>query len=144
MRAAARAKGLRLEVVEASSASEIDSAFASVVQRRATALIVQVDPFLEGRHEQLAKLAARHAVPAIAAYAEFVSAGGLISYGTSRADAYRLEGSYVGRVLKGERPAQLPVQQSVAVQLVINVNAAKALGLTVPPSLVIRADQIIQ
>jgi putative ABC transport system substrate-binding protein len=144
MRAAAQAKGLRLEVVEATNASEIDSAFASLVQRRASALIVQVDPFLEGRHDQLAKLAARHAVPAIAAYPEFVAAGGLISYGTSRADAYRLEGSYVARVLKGESPAQLPVQQSVTVELAINLGAAKGLGLTVPSSLLVRADQIIR
>jgi putative tryptophan/tyrosine transport system substrate-binding protein len=144
MREAAQAKGLRLQILEARNKTEIDTAFASLVQRRAGALIVQVDPFLEGRHEQLAGLAARHAVPAMGAYSEFAAAGGLISYGTSRADAYRLVGSYAGRILKGDRPADLPVQQSVKVELVINLKTAKALGVTIPPSLAARADQIIQ
>ncbi len=144
MREAAQAKGLRIEILEAGNKTEIDTAFTSLVQRRAGALIVQVDPFLEGRHEQLAGLAARHAVPAMAAYPEFTAAGGLISYGTSRADAYRLEGNYAGRILKGERPADLPVQRSVKVELVINLKTARALGVTVPSSLLLRADQIIQ
>lgn len=144
MREAAQAKGLRLEILEARNAAEIDAAFTTLVQRRASALIVQVDPFLEGRHEQLAGLAARHAVPAMAAYPEFPTAGGLMSYGTRRADAYRLEGNYAGRVLKGERPAELPVQQSMTVESVINLKAAKALGVTVPSSLLLRATQIIQ
>jgi putative ABC transport system substrate-binding protein len=144
MRDAAQAKGLRLQIVEARNTTEIDAAFTSLVQRRAGALIVQVDPFLEGRHEQLARLATRHAVPAMAAYPEFPAAGGLVSYGTSRADAYRIEGNYAGRLLKGERPAELPVQQSMRVELVINLKTAKALGVTVPPSLLLRANQIIQ
>ena len=144
MREAAQAKGVQLQIVEARNKTEIDTAFASLIQRRAGALIVQVDPFLDGRHEQLAGLAARHAVPAMAAYPEFATAGGLISYGNSRADAYRLEGNYAGRLLKGERPAELPVQQSVKAELVINLKTAKALGVTVPPSLLVRADQIIQ
>jgi putative ABC transport system substrate-binding protein len=144
MREAAQAKALGLQIVEASTATEIDTAFTSLLQRRARALVVQVDPFLEGRHEQLARLAARHGLPAMAAYPEFAAAGGLISYGTSRADAYRLEGNYAGRVLKGERPADLPVQQSVKTELVINLKTAKALGVTVRSSLLLRADQIIE
>ena len=144
MREAAQAKGLGLQIVEARNTTEIDTAFTSLLQRRARALVVQVDPFLEGRHEQLARLAARHGVPAIGAYPEFAAAGGLASYGTSRADAYRLEGNYVGRILKGERPADLPVQQSVKTELVINLKTAKALGITVPSALLLRADQIIQ
>ena len=144
MREAAQAKGLRLQIVEARNAAEIDSAFTSLVQRRAGALVVQVDPFLEARHEQLARLAVRHAVPAMAAYPEFAAAGGLISYGTSRADAYHLAGTYAGRLLKGERAAELPVQQSVKVELAINLKTAKALGVTVPPSLLVRATEIIQ
>jgi ABC-type uncharacterized transport system substrate-binding protein len=144
MREAAKAKGLRLQILEARNATEIDAAFTTLVHRRASPLVVQVDPFLEGRHEQLAGLAARHAVPAMAAYPEFAAAGGLMSYGTSRADAYRLEGNYAGRLLKGEPPAEVPVQQSVRVELVINVKAAKALGVTIPSSLLLRATQIIQ
>jgi putative ABC transport system substrate-binding protein len=144
MREAAQAKGLRLQILEARNKTEIGTAFARLIQRRAGALVVQVDPFLEGRHEQLAGLAARHAVPAMGAYPEFAEAGGLISYGTSRADAYRLAGNYTGRILKGERPADLPVQQSVKVELVINLKTAKALGVTVPSSLLARADRIIQ
>ena len=144
MREAAQAKGVQLQIVEARNTTEIDAAFKSLIQRRVGALIVQVDPFLDGRREQLAALAARHAVPAMAAYPEFAAAGGLISYGNSRADAYRLEGNYAGRLLKGQRPAELPVQQSVRTELVINLKTAKALGVTVPPSLLVRADQTIQ
>jgi len=141
---AAQTKGVHLQIVEARNTSEIDTAFASLIQRQASALIVQLDPFLDGSRKQVVALAARHAVPAIAAHREFAAGGGLISYGASLADAYRLEGNYVGRLLKGERPAELPVQQSVKVELVINLKTAKALGLTVPPSLLVRADQIIE
>ena len=144
MREAAQAKGVQLQIVEARNTTEIDTAFKSLIQRRIGALVVQVDPFLDGRREELAALATRHAVAAMAAYPEFAAAGGLISYGTSRADAYRLEGNYAGRLLKGERPAELPVQQSVKAELVINLKTAKALGLTIPPSILARADQIIQ
>jgi putative ABC transport system substrate-binding protein len=144
MREAAQTKGLKLQIVEARNTTEIDTAFTSLLQRRTRALVVQVDPFLEGRHEQLAGLALRHRLPAMAAYPEFAAAGGLISYGTSRADAYRLEGSYAGRVLKGERPADLPVQQSVKTELVINLKAAKAFGIAVPSTLLLRADQVIE
>ncbi len=144
MREAAQTKGLRLQILEARNPTEIDTAFTSLAQRRASALIVQVDPFLEGRHEQLAGLARRHAVPAMGAYPEFAVSGGLISYGTSRADAYRLEGNYAGRLLKGERPTELPVQQSVKVELVVNLKTATALGVTVPSSVLVRATEIIQ
>jgi ABC-type uncharacterized transport system substrate-binding protein len=144
MRAAAQSKGVQLQIVEAGSKPEIDTAFASLSRRRVGALIVQVDPFLDGQREQLARLAARHAVPVMAAYPEFANVGGLVSYGNSRANAYRLEGNYAGRILKGERPAELPVQQSAKTELVINLKAAKALGVTVPPSLLLRADQILQ
>jgi putative ABC transport system substrate-binding protein len=144
MREAAQAKGVQLRIVEARNKTEIDTAFASLSQRRAGALIVQVDPFLDGQREQLAGLAARHAVPAMTAYPEFATVGGLISYGNSLSDSYRLEGNYAGRILKGERPADLPVQQSVKTELVINLKAAKALGLTIPQSLLLRADQVIE
>ena len=144
LREAAQTKRVQLQILEARNKSEIDTAFASLTQRRARALIVQLDPFFDGSRKQLAALAARHAVPAIAAHSEFAAAGGLISYGASLADAYRLEGNYVGRLLKGVRPAELPVQQSVKVELVVNLKTAKALGLTVPPLLLLRADQIIE
>jgi putative ABC transport system substrate-binding protein len=144
MREAAEAKGLRLQILEARNPTEIEAAFTRLAQRRAGALIIQVDPFLEGRHEQLARLAQRHAVPAMGAYPEFAVAGGLISYGTNRADAYRLEGNYAGRLLRGERPAELPVQQSTRVELVVNLKTAKALGVTVPSSLLLRATEVIQ
>jgi putative tryptophan/tyrosine transport system substrate-binding protein len=144
VREAAKVKGIPLQIVEARNREEIDTIFASLPQRHATALIVQVDPFFDARRDQIATLAARHVVPAIGAYPEFAVAGGLISYGTSRADAYRLEGHYVGRILKGERPAEMPVQQSVRVEMVINAKTAKALGLTIPPALRLRADQVIE
>lgn len=144
MREAAQAKGVQLQIAEARNTTEIDAAFRSLVERRVSALIVQVDPFFDGRREQLAALAARHRMPAMSAYPEFPGAGGLISYGNSRADAYRLEGNYAGRILKGERPATLPVQQSAKTQLVINLKTSKALGVTVPSSLLLRADEIVQ
>ena len=144
VREAAQAKGVQLQIVKARNKGEIETAFASLARLHASALIVQVDPFFDARRDQLVALAAHHAVPAVGAYAEFAAAGGLISYGTSRADAYRLEGNYAGRLLKGERPVDLPVQQSVKVELVINLKTAKALRLTVPPSLLLRADQVIQ
>jgi putative ABC transport system substrate-binding protein len=144
MQTAAQAKGVQLQIVEARNKAEIDTAFARVRRGRVGALIAQVDPFLDGQREQLADVAARHAVPAMAAYPEFAAAGGLISYGNSLADAYRLEGNYAGRILKGERPADLPVQQSVKTTLVINLKTARALGLRVPPALLLRADEVLQ
>jgi putative ABC transport system substrate-binding protein len=141
---AARTKGLQLHVLKASSESEIDTAFASLVQLHAGALVVGADPFLSGRREQLVALASRRAVPSIYAWREFAASGGLISYGPSLTSAFRLVGHYVGKVLKGAKPADLPVQQPTTLELVINLKTAKALGLTIPPSLLQRADQVIE
>ncbi len=141
---AARTKGLQLHVLKASSESEIDTAFASLVQRHAGALVVGADPFLSSRREQLVALASRRAVPSIYAWPEFAASGGLISYGPSLTSAFRLVGHYAAKVLKGAKPADLPVQQSTKFDLVINLKTAKALGLTIPPSLLARADQVIE
>ena len=105
---------------------------------------MQVDPFLDGRRERITALAARHRVPAAGSHPEFAASGGLISYGNSLADAYRLQGNYVSRLLKGEKPADLPVQQSVKVELVVNLKTAAVLGLTVPPWILARADEVIE
>src|SRR5262249_60930589 len=128
----------------ASSESEIDSAFASLAQLHAGALVVAGDPFLSSRREQLVTLASRRAVPSSYAWREFAALGGLISYGPSLISAYRLVGAYAGKVLKGAKPAELPVQQPTTYELVINLKTAKALGLTIPQSILIRADEIIQ
>jgi ABC-type uncharacterized transport system substrate-binding protein len=144
MQEAARAKGVQLQIVEAANDREIDAAFAALSQRGTGALVVQVDPFLDGRRERITALAARHRVPAVGSHPEFAASGGLASYGNSLADAYRLEGNYVSRLLKGEQPADLPVQQSVKVELVVNLKIAKALGLTVPPWILARADEVIE
>jgi putative ABC transport system substrate-binding protein len=141
---AARAKGLQLHVLKASSESEIDTAFASLVQRHAGALVVGADPFLSGRREQLVALASRHAVPSIYAWREFAASGGLISYGASLTAAHRLMGAYTGKILKGAKPADLPVQQLTIFELVVNLKTAKALGLTIPQSVLARADEVIQ
>ena len=144
MREAARGKGVRLEMVEATDDSGIDGAFAAALEQHARALIVQVDPFLDGRREKIAALAARYGLPAIGSHPEFATSGGLLSYGNSLPEVYRLEGQYVGRILKGMKPADMPVQQSVKVEMVINLKTAKALGLTMPPSLIARADEVIE
>jgi putative ABC transport system substrate-binding protein len=141
---AARTKGLQLHVLKAGSESEINSAFASLVQLHVDALIVAADPFLSSRREQLVALASRHAVPSSYAWREFAASGGLISYGPSLTSAFRLVGTYAGKVLKGAKPADLPVQQPTTFELVINLKTAKELGITVPQSMLIRANEIIE
>jgi putative ABC transport system substrate-binding protein len=139
---AARTKGLQLHVLKASSESEIDTAFASLVQLQAGALLVAADPFLTSRREQLVALASRHAVPSIYAWREFAASGGLISYGASLTSAFRLLGPYAGKILKGAKPADMPVQQPTKFELVINLKTAQALSLTIPPSLLASAEVI--
>src|SRR5467141_961954 len=141
---AARTKGLQLHVLKASSESEIDAAFASLVQLHAGALVVGADPFLSTRRERLVALASRHAVPTIYAWREFAASGGLISYGSSLTAAFRLVGAYAGKILKGTKPSDLPVEQPTKYELVINLKTAKALGRTVPPSILARADEVIE
>ncbi len=141
---AARTLGLQLQVVRASTANEIDNAFRIVIERGVAALIVLADPFFGNRSAQLVELAARHRIPTAYYRREFAEAGGLMSYGTSANEAYRQVGNYVGRVLKGAKPADLPVIQVVKFEFVINLKAAKALDLDVPPGLSARADEIIE
>ncbi len=141
---AARVIDRQLRILEASADSEIDSAFATIAQARTGGLVVAADPFFNSRREKLAALAARHAVPAIYEWREFAQPGGLISYGPSLSGTYRQVGVYVGRVLAGAKPADLPIQRPTRFELVINLTTAKALGLTIPQSILARADEVIE
>jgi putative ABC transport system substrate-binding protein len=141
---AARTKGVQLHILRVGGESEIDAAFAAVAKLHAGALLVAGDPLFDSRRRQLVALASRHAVPTIYSEREFAADGGLISYGTSRTAVYRQTGIYAGKILKGAKPADLPVQQPTTFELVVNLNTAKALGLTVPPSILARADEVIE
>jgi len=141
---AARAKGVRLHILKAATESEIDAAFASLAHPHTGALLVGPDAFFESRGEQLVALGLRHKVPAIYEARGFVQAGGLISYGPSLAGRWRQVGTYLGKVLNGAKPADLPVQQPTRFELVVNLNTAAALGLTVPPSILARVDEVIE
>jgi len=144
VQAAASATGQEFELLQAGTAQEIDQAFATLVRNKAGALLVVPDSLFTGRRMQIAVLAARHAVPAIYPQHEFVDVGGLMSYGVSILDVYRQLGLYTGRIIKGEKPANIPVQQPTKFDLVINLITAKALGLEVPPTLLARADEVIE
>lgn len=144
LQAAARSRGLQLHVLRASTEQEFDTVFASVSQLRAGGLVISSDSFFFSRSDQLAALAVRHAVPTIFGFREFVAAGGLMSYGGSLTESFRWVGVYAGRILKGEKLASLPVQQSTRIELFINLKTAQALGLEVPPTLLTRADDVIE
>jgi putative tryptophan/tyrosine transport system substrate-binding protein len=140
----AHSLGLVLQVVRASTPSEIDRAFDTLADLRPDALLVSADLFLLSRHKQIVAHPALHALPAMCPWREFVAAGSLMSYGPSLSDAYRRQAIYVGKILKGARPADLPVEQSTTFELLINLRTAKALGLAIPPTLLVRADEVIE
>jgi putative ABC transport system substrate-binding protein len=144
LREAARILGLQLHVLHASTERDFDTVFATLAQLRADGLVIGPDPLFVSRTESLAALALRHAVPTIFQYREFTQAGGLMSYGSSITDGYRLAGVYTGRILKGENPASLPVQQATKIELIVNMKTAKALGLTFPTTILVRADEVIE
>jgi putative ABC transport system substrate-binding protein len=144
LQAAARTLGLQLHILNASTERDFDVAFAKLIQLRAGGLVIGPDPFFASASEQLAALTIRHAVPAIFEFREFAAAGGLLSYGGSLTDSYRTAGNYTGRILKGDKPADLPVQQLTKVEMYINLKTAKALGLNVPNTLIGRADEVIE
>ena len=144
MKAAASILGLQLYILQASTAPEFNRVLAIVDQLRADALVIMPDSFFNARSEQLAALTLRHAIPTIFEYREFVAAGGLISYGSDETEYYRLLGTYTGKILKGEKPADLPVVQSTKVELIVNLKTAKALGINVPNTLIGRADEVIE
>ena len=141
---AARTLGLQLHILQASTEREFDTIFATLAQLRASALVIAVNSFFTGRRKQLAALASRHRVPAIYQSRDFAEAGGLMSYSSNLREALRLVGLYTGRILKGEKPADMPVQQATKVDLIINLKVAKALGITVPNTLIGRADEVIE
>ena len=141
---AARALGWQLHVIAASSVSDIDAAFAVAKRQRANALMIGSDPFLHSRRKQIIALAAHHAIPTISEGREWVAAGGLISYGNSLRDAYRRAGLQTGRLLRGVKPTDLPVDRATRFELIINLKTAKALGLTVPDKLLVAADEVIE
>jgi len=141
---AAKTLGRKLIMVSASTPEDIDAAFAKLAEQRIGALFIHADAYFASRYQQLAALARRYAIPTIFYIRDFVAAGGLMSYGPNIADAYRRAGVYSGRILNGEKPGELPVEQSVKVELIINLKTAKSLGLTVPMSLLARADEIIE
>jgi len=144
LQAAAAALGVRLLVLDASSLPEIEAALASIVAHRSSALLLGTDPLFVGARDQLVALANRHSVPAIYPFREDVAAGGLASYGASNLDAFRMVGGYAGRILSGSKPADLPVQQVTRLEMVINLKTAKALGVTIPQTLIARADDVIE
>jgi putative ABC transport system substrate-binding protein len=144
MQATARTLGMRLHLLHASTERDFDTVFANLPQLGAGGLVIAADAFFVSRSEQLGALALRHGIPAIYQFRAFAAAGGVMSYGSNLADAYRLAGVYMGRILNGEKPADLPVQQSTKVELILNLKAAKALGLTIPLSLLGRADEVIE
>ena len=144
LQAAARTLGLELHVLNASTERDFDAVFAKLIQLRVGGLVIGNEPFFTSRSEQLAALAVHHAVPAAYAWREFAVAGGLLSYGSDVTDAYRLAGNYTGRILKGDKPAELPVQQVTKVELIINLKTAKRFGITVPLPLIGRADEVIE
>jgi putative ABC transport system substrate-binding protein len=141
---AARAIGKEVVIFNASSDTEIETAFANIVQARPGALLILADPFFNSRRGLIVALSARHAIPAIYEWREFAEAGGLISYGTSLVEAYRQQGIYAGRILKGEKPADLPIVQLSKFELIINLNTARALGLAIPPGVLAIADEVIE
>ena len=144
LQTAARAIGLQLHVLHASTERDLDTVFATLLQLRAGGLVIGTDGFLITQSERLATLTVRHALPAIFPYREFAAAGGLMSYGVSIKDLYRLVGTYTGRILRGEKPADLPVQQSTKIEFIINLKTARALGLTIPQTVLLQATQVIQ
>jgi putative ABC transport system substrate-binding protein len=142
--AAASAAGIRIEFVNARDSREIEAAFTTLVRNRADALLVGTDPFFYSRRLQLATLATRHTIPTVYNVREYAEAGGLLSYGTSLIEMFRQLGVYAGRILKGTKPADLPIMQATRFELVINLPTARALGIAVPPALMARADEVIE